>query len=168
MIKIRILATLTALIMTAALLVAIPSTPAVAIDDLHRRLINDSSGKCLAVQGRRPTGAVIQWPCLPPSQGPDHIWTLAYKGGINYWINNDQTGKCLTASVMHAVQTECDVNNGYQLWTLEGLPYGRYRFHNVGTGKCLAILGGSHADGADAIVWPCGAYADHRWRMGAP
>ncbi|MFG2146330.1 RICIN domain-containing protein [Streptomyces sp. NPDC048696] len=36
---------------------------------------------------------------------------------------------------------------------------------NNGSGQCLAVPGGSKAQGTGLIQWPCGTWNDHFWRF---
>ncbi|KUF18176.1 RICIN domain-containing protein [Streptomyces silvensis] len=36
---------------------------------------------------------------------------------------------------------------------------------NYGSGKCLAVPGGSHEKGIGVIQWGCGGWKDHFWRF---
>jgi hypothetical protein len=148
-------------------------TPAAAqADEVHTRIIS-STGKCLGIPGHNPSAGVgaIQWTCLPPSQGPDHIWTVAQKSGPGYWIENDQTGKCLAESAHTdgalVVQQECNINDGNQLWNVDALGGGIYHYRN-GSGRCMAIQDANDADGAQVFAWQCGNNSGQRWGRAAP
>jgi hypothetical protein len=171
--KVRIVnkARIGAVTMAAAAATVLLPAPAHAVD-VHTRIVNVSSGKCLSIPGRNPNpGAVAaQWSCLPPSQGPDHIWTLGERSG-GYWIDNDQTGKCLVESAPSAgsfvVQQECNVNDPNQLWSIDVVGNNVYRYRNRG-GRCLAIQERNTDDGAKAFVWGCGQTSGDQWRRAAP
>ncbi|UUU33794.1 RICIN domain-containing protein [Streptomyces sp. CA-210063] len=91
-------------------------------------------------------------------------------------VGNAGTGKCLAmpggssaGQGTAAIQFTCDspadgVWDTDQLWTWELIPgaTSTYTIKNYATGQCLAIGGGSTANGAEAIQWPCNSGADEQ------
>lgn len=130
---------------------------------------NANSGKCLAVPGGDPSAGVglIQWTC---SHGaPDHRWTAEFRDGQKFWLSNTETGKCVDdVGQGQARQSECSVSSPTHLWIAEYVDDYTARLRNVATGRCLGVEGGSTADGAAAIAWPCGDARDHLWHPAPP
>ncbi|MCT9082854.1 RICIN domain-containing protein [Streptomyces fulvoviolaceus] len=92
-------------------------------------------------------------------------------------IRNDNSQKCLAipggssaANGTAAIQFTCDKaadgswdTDQLWTWTLVSGATSTYTLKNYATGKCLAIGGGSHTLGAEAIQWPCNGSTEQQW-----
>jgi hypothetical protein len=134
--------------------------------------INHKSGLMLDVSGPSTSnGAIV------------HQWS--YNGGDNQWwfrpwqadghtrLFSRYSGKCLgisggsTAAGAQAVQWDCNGNSDQSFqfsWT--GKTAGGWPVYNIiddKSGDCLGVSGGSTAQGANVIQWPCNGNADQEW-----
>lgn len=134
--------------------------------------MNNKSGLMLDVSGPSTSnGAVV------------HQWS--YNGGDNQWwfrpwqangwtrLSSRYSGKCLgisggsTAAGAQAIQWDCNGNPDQFVqfqWTGKtsgGWPV--YHIIDYNSGMCLGVSGGSTAQGAKVIQWPCNGNADQEW-----
>jgi hypothetical protein len=91
--------------------------------------------------------------------------------GPGYWITFGHSGRCLTvpgnstAPSTQLDQYDCMVpvqNN--QLWEFEFTSNGFARLRNRHSGLCANVSGGSGANGAAIIQWPCGNFPNELWK----
>ncbi|MFI1977823.1 MULTISPECIES: RICIN domain-containing protein [Streptomyces] len=136
---------------------ALPASPATALDMSWGTVVNLNSNKCLEVGGwSTADGAgVNQWDC---HEGNNQKWLAVPYGGGNL-IYNANSNKCLevrgwsTANGAQIVQWECH-GGANQQWRIHN---GNYHFAliNVNSGKCLEIGGWRDDNGAPATQWDC-------------
>ncbi|MFD9733803.1 RICIN domain-containing protein [Umezawaea sp. NPDC059074] len=142
--------------------------PAVAAAFGH--IVNDNSGKCLAVPGGSTAAGtgLIQWTC---GSFRDHQWGLEawnVDGVRHYRVINLNSTQCLAVpgnsgeAGIQVIQWPCGTFPDH-FWRVENWG-GTSRFVNYGTGQCLAVPGASTAEGERVIQWPCGTFPDHFWR----
>jgi hypothetical protein len=61
------------------------------------------------------------------------------------------------------------IDNQFEQWDQIDNDYGLEHYRNVGTGKCLAVLGSSPSDlGAKIVIWDCGLGRDQYWNSYTP
>jgi hypothetical protein len=163
----------------AAALCAAAAIPAAAQTG---RIVNQHSGRCLAVQGvgdQSGNGVnVHQWQCTAVAQ-PDNLRWELQPDGPYVRIVNRHSGGCLavqgtgrrTADGINVHQWQCaNVSQPDNLrWELrpDG-PY--YRIVNAQSGKCLALEGAGdrRANGVNVHQWDCDRArqpANLRWQV---
>lgn len=131
------------------------------------RLQNKNSGKCMNIPGGDTAefARITQFTC---GNWADHYWTWSNPRGDGwFWLVNSGSKRCLTIPNSNAgaqLRSSACGNGGDKLWRYEQFPDGYFKLINYQTGMCLAVNGGSQADDAPVIQWPCGAWADHFWR----
>jgi hypothetical protein len=137
----------------------------------YTQLRNANSGQCLAIGGAsKEVGAhALQWPCA--AAHPEQSWTPKPRT-VGQRIVNKLSSLCLSNGGVqdngaHIVQTACDDANDAE-WHLNPLAGGYTEIRNDRTGLCLAIGGGSKANGAHAIQWTCGgvSHLEQAWQVG--
>ncbi|WP_409235880.1 RICIN domain-containing protein [Streptomyces sp. PA5.6] len=153
---------------------AVRAAPGPAADRaaaLVAHIINDGSGKCLAVPGGSKEQGIglIQWGC---GSWKDHFWSLerwTIDGVLHFRVINDNSKQCLAVPDgsktpgTQVIQWPCGLWRDH-FWRLDDAGGGRFKLVNYNSQQCLAVENGSGADGAKAIQWPCGEWRDHFWR----
>lgn len=134
-------------------------------------LLNKSGGRALgAWQGASTAGtALAQW---VDDNGVDKNWTLVDLGnGYVRLRSTANTAEYATASTTSggAVTLQDATSNGTQDWQVvpdfTTTANSSFQVVNVGSGKVLGVLGGSTADGANAVQWTANGSADQSWRF---
>jgi hypothetical protein len=131
------------------------------------RVGNKGSGKCLNIPGgsTETNAPVTQFTC---GNWEDHYWYWENAHNTDFvWLRNSHSGKCLSNAGDNRagapmVQAPCAYESK-MLWLWEQYPDLKLQIRNRNTGMCLAVSGGSKADNAQVIQWPCGAFDDHFW-----
>ncbi|WNO70675.1 RICIN domain-containing protein [Streptomyces sp. AM8-1-1] len=134
-----------------------------------RRVVNQHSGKVLAVDGMSTENSarVVQFDNTGTG---DHAWQLVDRGDGWFLVRNGHSGKVLgvdgmsTADSATVVQYE-DNGTADHLWTLVDNGDGWYRVRNRHSGKVLGVDRMSTANSAQVVQFADNGTADHLWRF---
>ncbi|WJV46606.1 RICIN domain-containing protein [Streptomyces flavofungini] len=164
---VKTLKRLSAVAATAACALAF-STPAHAQANAYLTLLNQGTGKCLAVPHASEANGVglVQWECKGEADA-EQRWQLEHVAGGNgdrYLVRNRNSSKCLaipggtSVNGTQAIQWTCNGGSS-QIWIHDS----RNRLRNLASDRCLAIPNASAANGTKAIQWTCATSLDQRW-----
>lgn len=129
-----------------------------------------ASGKCLDLPGGRAEDGTppIQYEC---HGGLNQQWRIERVGDAGYRIVSGMSSKCIGTDRGDAsadglvVQSACGAPG--QLWVLQDAGNG-YVLRNAANRLCLDVPGGSVANGAKPIAWPCNGGTNQIWRWVSP
>ncbi|MER7927361.1 RICIN domain-containing protein [Streptomyces sp. NPDC096057] len=135
----------------------------------YRRILNENSGKVLAVDGMSTANSarVVQFDNTGTG---DHAWQLVDKGDGWYLVRNGQSGKVLgvdgmsTQNSAHVVQYE-DNGTDDHLWSLIDKGDGWFLVRNRHSGKVLGVDGMSTQNSAQVVQFDDNGTDDHLWRL---
>jgi len=107
--------------------------------------------------------------------GGSQLWTYQDSGGYVFLRSGNSTQQYALsildnnhANKTPVVQYTYQPTNDYQKWTREFVANGGwYRFRNLATGRCLAVLGGTAStlpSGSGVIIYDCGSGQDQVWQ----
>jgi hypothetical protein len=165
-----------ALVPMGAARLRITSFPVVAADGRRwvpeppfRRILNNNSGKVLAVDGMSTENSarVVQFDNTGTG---DHAWQLVDRGEGWYLIRNGNSGKVLGVDRMSTENSAIVVqyeDNGTDdhLWSLVEDGSGWYRIRNKNSGKVLGVDRMSTENSAQVVQYDDNGTADHLWRF---
>lgn len=124
-----------------------------------------------ALKGMTPVAPADLAKLLAKASGSAMAPTLRTDGVYDH-ITNYNSNQCLavpggsTAQGTGLIQWPCG-NWRDHYWSVQYqfTSSGFYWYHvvNLNSGQCLAVPGGSTAQGTQVIQWPCGQWADHYW-----
>ncbi|MEU4740799.1 RICIN domain-containing protein [Actinosynnema sp. NPDC023658] len=161
----------TAVAVVIALLTAGASPGAAATADGPFRVVNQNSGKCLAIPGGTTADhtRAIQFTCSPETASKQWDVVVLYTdeyGNRVHRLENRASHRCLgvaaeSTSNGAAVWQESCSTSFFQRWAWDKAG----RLHNVATDKCMAVPNGWLSDGVGIIQWTCGTGAEQRWAL---
>jgi hypothetical protein len=128
-------------------------------------LVNMGTRKCAGVAGSEPDGGVVQSRCTGARGQTWHVVAEApAESPPAIALRNLETGRCAAIVSSSLRQARCD-GRPNQLFVAEPIDddLGGVRLRVRSSGRCLAIPGGSTADGVNVREETCNASSTQRW-----
>ena len=141
------------------------------------RLRSKLSSKCMAIESASedPGKLLVQQDCVSTTVASADLDRQLWSFGDGFVpaaqparLVSGHSGRCLTVSGASAgataTQSSCQTAQGASTQGIRLERAGQaYRLIVSSTGQCVGVAGGSTAEGASIVQWPCDGSADHAW-----